>query len=175
MITEKVTKYYDLLSQWMTYYGFSQVTVHAEAGIDRVFKRSRFEASKFGNVDVYVCAKYFEKADAESFRSFSTKMYELAMKHRKGNPLGFGAMLIVYPLIVTENIAQEVYLETKQYCQKHFAANEFPCVIDLATGYVYYYEQTPVWGSAYYAGIRKDAYNFFSPKAWETFGKPAEK
>jgi hypothetical protein len=173
MIPEKAEKYFELLSQWMAYYGFAAVTVHAESGIDRVFKRSRFEASKFGTVDVYCCAKYFEKADVSSFRSFSTQMYELAMKHRKGSPLGFGAMLIVYPLMVTENITQEVYQEIKQYCQKHFAANEFPCVIDLVTGYVYYYEQTPLWGSAYYAGIRKDAYQFFSPKAWETIGKAA--
>lgn len=171
MNPEKVTKYYDLLSQWMAYYGFAPVTVHAESGIDLVYKRSRFEAAKFGNVDVYCCAKYFEKADVESFRSFSSKMYDLAMKYRKGNPLGFGAMLIVYPIIVTENITQEVYLETKQYCPKHFASNEFPCVIDLATGYVYYYEQTPIWGAAYYSGIRKDAYNIFSPKAWETMSK----
>ncbi len=98
-------------------------------------------------------------------------MFELAIKHRKGSPLGFGAMLIVYPLIVTENISQEVYQETKQYCQKHFAANEFPCVIDLATGYVYYYEQTPLWGSAYYAGIRKDAYRSFLPKHGKQSGK----
>ena len=61
MIPEKVTKYYELLSKWLAYYGFSPVTVHAEAGIDLVFKRSRFEASKFGNVDAYCCVKYFEK------------------------------------------------------------------------------------------------------------------
>lgn len=171
MIPEKVTRYYDLLSQWMNYYGFTSVTVHDASGIDLVFKRSRFEATKFGNVDVYCCIKYFEKDDAETFKAFSSRMFDLAMKHRKGNPIGFGAMLIVYPLIVTENIQQEVYQEAKQYCPKHFASNEFPCVIDLSTGFVYYYEQTPIWGAAYYSGIRKDAYNFFSPKAWETIGK----
>ncbi len=171
MAQEKVNKYYDLLSQWMTYFGFDSVTVHADAGIDRVFKRSRFEATKFGNVDVYCCVEFFEKIDAESFKTFSSRMFDLAMKHRKGNPVGLGAMLIVYPLIITENIPEEVYLETKRYCPKHFAANEFPCVFDLAAGNLYYYEQTPVWGSAYYSGIRRDAYNFFSPKAWETISK----
>ena len=167
MIPEKVTKYYELLSKWLAYYGFSPVTVHAEAGIDLVFKRSRFEASKFGNVDAYCCVKYFEKPDTDSFKSFSSRMFEMASKHRKGAPVGFGAMLVVYPLIATENISDELYKETKLYCPKHFAANEFPSVIDLTTGFLYYYEQTPVWGSAYYSNFRREVYKFFSPKAWE--------
>ena len=171
MTPQKVTSYYDLLSKWLTYYGFSPVSVHAESGIDLVFKRSRFEATKFGNVDAYCCVKYYEKPDPDSFKSFSSKMYDMAMKHRKGAPVGFGAMLVVYPLIVTENISDELYKETKLYCPKHFASNEFPSVIDLATGFLYYYEQTPVWGSLYYANFRKEVYKFFSPKAWEADSK----
>jgi hypothetical protein len=171
MLPEKVTKYYEMLSQWMAYFGFSPITVHKDAEIDLVFKRSGFEASKFGKADYYCCVKYLEKADPESYRLFSGRMYDLAMKHRTGAPVGFGAMLVVYPLIVTENISQELYNETKLYCPKHFASNEFPSVIDQATGYVYFYEQTPLWGSAYYANFRREAYKFFSPKAWETAGK----
>lgn len=171
MIPEKVTQYYDLLAQWMAYYGFSGISVHAEAGVDRVFKRSRFEVSKFGTVDLYCCAKYFENAGADTLKGFSSKMFDLAMKHRTGGALGFGAMLVVHPLIVTENITQEIYGEIKQYCPKRFAANEFPCILDLVTGYLYFYEQTPLWGSAYYAGFRKESFEFFSPKSWETVSK----
>lgn len=158
----------------MAYYGFSAVSVHAEAGVDRVFKRSRFEAAKFGTVDVYCCAKYFENAGAGILKEFSSKMFDLAMKHRSGAPLGFGAMLVVHPLIVTENIPQDIYNEVKQYCPKHFAANEFPVILDLAAGYVYYYEQTPLWGSAYYSGFRRQSYEFFSPKSWEAVSKAAQ-
>jgi hypothetical protein len=173
MISEKLTNYYNLLEQWMTYYGFSPITVHADAGIDRVYKRSRFEATKFGTVDAYCCAKFFENPDGGILMEFSSKMFDMASRHRTGSALGFGAMLVVYPLIVTENISQEIYKKIRQYCPKHFAATEFPVVIDLATGFVYYYEQTPLWGSAYYAGFRKQAYEFFSPKSWEAVSKTA--
>ncbi len=171
MLPDKVTNYYNSLAQWMAYYGFSGISVHAEAGVDRIFKRSRFEAAKFGTVDVYCCAKYFDSAGAGTIKEFSSKMFNLAMKHRSGAALGFGAMLVVHSLIVLENIPQQIYDEVKQYCPKHFAANEFPVVVDLAAGYVYYHEQTPLWGSAYYSGFRRQAFEFFSPKSWEAVNK----
>jgi len=160
-------EYHTLLKQWMTYYGFEEIKVHAEAGTDIVFKKSEMKASKFGNVKTYCCAKYFSEINAEAFASYSTKMFDLATRHRDGAPLGFGAMLQVFPLIIADKISNDVYQKVLSYCPKHFAAAEFPSVLDLSTGYLYYYKDTPMWGYAYYDGYRRDSYRYFCPISWQ--------
>jgi hypothetical protein len=171
-LSSKLENYYILLHQWLRYYGFEQLNVHSGAGAERVYRRSRLEATKFGKVDFYICSSFIPNATKALLQDFSSKMFSLANRHRTGPPLGFGAMLQVFPLIITENITNELadYVKTS-YCPKHFAASEFPSVIDLNTGYVYYYQTTPIWGYAYYGGYRRDSYNFFSPEAWKHAAK----
>lgn len=165
-------KYFELLDGWMKYYGFEAITVNTEAGTDRVYKRSRVEVTKFGKVDCYVCVKYMpEGATGQELQVYSEKMFSLANRHRTGAPLGFGAMLVVYPLIITESISAELAGFLSRYCPKHFAAAEFPSALDLSTKNLYYYPNTPVWGYAYYANYRTETYNFFSPNAWEEFSR----
>lgn len=165
---EKLQNYYNLLEQWLKYYSFNEIKVNEAAGTDKVYLRSRVEATKFGNVDFYVCAKYIPNATPDLIKDYSSKMFSLSNRHRTGVPLGFGAMLQVFPLIITENVTNESANFIKSnYCPKHFAACEFPSIFDLGTGYVYYYESTPIWGYAYYGGYRRDAFSFFSPEAWK--------
>lgn len=165
---DKIQDYLNLLDQWLKFYSFNEIKVNESAGTDRVYLRSRIEAAKFGNVDFYVCAKHVPNVTPEWVKAYSSNMFSLANRHRTGAPLGFGAMLQVFPLLITENITSETANFIKSsYCPKHFAASEFPSVIDLTTGYVYYYESTPIWGYAYYGGYRRDSYAFFSPEAWK--------
>src|SRR5688572_10083564 len=165
---QKVEQYTQLLDQWIKFYGFTALNVNEAAGADKVYHRSRIEPTKFGNVDFYICAKHIPNVTPQLLRDFSTKMFSLANSHRTGLPLGFGAMLQVFPLIITENITAEVANYIKgSYCPKHFAASEFPSIIDVNTGYVYYYASTPVWGYAYYSRYRSDSFKFFSPEAWK--------
>lgn len=166
-MSQKHSQYMELLAQWLKYYGFNEITVNEAAGTDKVYKRSRIEATKFGNVDFYVCIKYIPNATPDLIRDYSSKMFSLANRHRTGPPLGFGAMLQVFPLVITENITNEAANFINGYCPKHFAASEFPSIFDLNTGYLYYYPNTPIWGYAYYAGYRRDSVNFFSPDAWK--------
>lgn len=171
-MSEISDKYFQMLDGWLKFYGFESINVNEAAGADKVFKRSRVEMSKFGKVDCYICVKYMpEGATGQELRVFSEKMFSLANRHRTGAPLGFGAMLVVYPLIVTENISAELAGFLNLYCPKHFAAAEFPSALDLSTGYLYYYPNTPVWGYAYYATYRRESYSFFAPKSWEDVSK----
>ena len=89
-MAEKLSKYIHLLDQWLKYYGFEELTVNAEAGADKVYKRSRVGAVKFGKVDFYVAVKHIPNAAAETVRAYSSKMHSLAMRHRTGPPLRFG-------------------------------------------------------------------------------------
>lgn len=171
-MSDKSEKYFSLLEQWLKYYAFQQLNVHADSGADKVYTRSRVEATKLGKVDCYICAKYMpEGATGAELKQFSEKMFALAGRHRKGAPLGFGAMMVVYPVLITENISAELAGFLKTYCPKHFAAAEFPSAVDLSTGYVYYYPSTPLWGYAYYGTYRRESYQFFSPKSWEEISK----
>lgn len=157
-----------MLDQWLKYYGYEPITVHADSGVDKVYKRSRVEASKFGKVDAYACVKYLQEGSTgDEMKHFSEKMFSLANQHRSGAPLGFGAMMVVYPLMVVENVSTELAAFLDTYCPKHFAAAEFPVAIDLSTGFVYYYAKTPIWSYAYYNGYRREANSLFSPKSWE--------
>lgn len=163
-----ITKYYELLEQWLRHYGYEKINVHQDAGADMVFKRSRIEVSKFGNVDAYVCTKYMkEGATGHELQLFSQKMYNLASNHRSGLPLGFGAMMVVYPLLVVDEISTELAKFLDIYCPKHWASAEFPSALDLNSGGLYYYAKTPVWGYAYYNGYRKEVSNLFSPSSWQ--------
>ncbi len=167
-MNDKLDNYVKLLDQWIKYYGFTELNVNEAAGADKVYLRSRVEAAKFGKLDFYICAKYIPGITPESLTDFSSKMFTLANRHRSGMPLGFGAMLQVFPLIITENVSNGAADFLKgRYCPKHFAASEFPSIIDINTGYLYYYGTTPIWGYAYYSGYRRDSYNFFSPDAWK--------
>lgn len=164
---EKIESYYSLFSQWLNYYGFEEIKIHDQAGVDKVFRRSRVEASKFGKVDCYICTKYFKTLPScNELKSFSGTMFNLASRHRTGMPLGFGAMVVVYPLVIVENITSDLVTCITQYCPKHFAAAEFPSVYDMANNLLYFYPTTPLWGAAYYSNYRKQSYSYFSPKAW---------
>jgi hypothetical protein len=157
----------------MKYFGFAVYgggTLGGDEGnsFDRMYHKKANEITRFGTVDTYSIVKVVESnASTDLLKNFSVQSFDYASKIRKGPPLGFGGMLVVFPLVVLEQIPTDVYNFLRSYCPKHMAAVEFPSVLDLATGYSYYYENTPVWGGLYYSTHRKDCYKYFSPKSWE--------
>lgn len=165
----KYNIYLNSLQQWLCYYGFEKIPVNKNAGTDIVYRRTKYEFTKFGKADYYVCCKLNpEKINPNDFSEYSSKMFSMASAHRKsGLPLSFGTMMIVYPLIVTENISAELVNYINNYCPKQFAAAEFPSVLDINTQNLYYYPATPIWGAAYYANFRKEVNSFFSPNYWK--------
>ena len=160
--------YLTSLDQWMEYYGFENVPLQEGLEVDRMYRRSRVEATKFGKVDCYSFIKHVpDETGAEYAKSYSDGLFNYAYSHRSGGaPLGFGAMLVVYPVLVVNNISNVLYEFSKHYCPKHFSATEFPSVLNLSSGDVYYYPTTPVWGYAYYANYRRESQRYFSPNAW---------
>ena len=166
---EKLNDYFLSLDKWIQYYGFVPVAISNTVQVDRIFKRSRVEATRFGKVDTYGFVKYVrENATGDFLKTYSSQVFDFAMEHRSGAPLGFGAMLVVYPLLVVNGISDELYSAINSYCSKHFAAMEFPSVYDIKSENLYYYQQTPVWGFAYYGTCRRETYNFYSPKSWSS-------
>lgn len=166
-MNELYQKYLTNLDGWMSYYKFNSLTFNSDLGIERVFKKSGFQSTKFGKVDTFAIIKYFENQTIDSLKSYSENMFSFALRARSGGaPLGFGAMMVVYPLIVLKGITKEQFSFINNYCPKHFAAAEFPSIIDMKTSNLYYYPATPVWGALYYSGYRSESYSLFSPKSW---------
>lgn len=169
---ENLNNYFLMLDKWIQYYGFVPVVIPDTVHVDRIFKRSRVEASKFGKVDAYCFVKYVqENATGDFLKTYSSQVFDFAMEHRSGAPLGLGAMLVVYPLLVVNGISNELYSTVNSYCPKHFAAAEFASVYDIKSGHLYFYQQTPVWGFAYYGTYRRETYNFYSPKSWSSVSR----
>lgn len=172
-MSDKAEQYYKLVEQWLQFYGYANLNVNSASNsdVDKVFTKKEDVLTRFGTVYSYCCIKYMKEASGNDLRIFSGKMFNMASRHRTGLPLGLGAMLVVYPLIITENISPELAEFAKSFCPKHYAATEFPSVLDLNTEYLYYYPKTPVWGYAYYASFRKDVLRFYSPQSWKEFRK----
>lgn len=163
-----VQNYFQMFEQWMPYFGFSPLGVEANWLFDRSFKRDRVETTKFGKVNCFIFVKYQnESYTPAKFEQFSKESFNYAYKIRQGNPLGLGGMLVVYPCLIVEKATQEQIDFLGRYVNKHFAANEFPSLVELSTGDLYCYPRTPMWGALYYDGYRKESRDFFSPNAWK--------
>ncbi|MCB0721107.1 MAG: hypothetical protein KDC42_02280 [Ignavibacteriae bacterium] len=159
--------YLNSLDGWMKYWSFEKQTLQQGLEVDAMFYRGRIEGTKFGKVDSYAFIKHVpDNINADWARTYSNNLFEYASRVRSGPPLGFGAMLIVYPLLVVENISNDLYQWSQKYCPKHFAASEFPSILSLTTQDLYYYPKTPIWGALYYSDFRNQSQQCFSPKKW---------
>ncbi|HEX2788705.1 MAG TPA: hypothetical protein VHP32_12480 [Ignavibacteria bacterium] len=169
-------EYTNVLPGWMKYFGFEEVPVHPQFNALKIFRRTKFEATKFGNEAVYCFVNHVpETITYNELSQISSTNFSYAagtlMSHYNDGVRGIGSMLVVFNLFLVEKISQEQYRFSTDYCPKHFAAAEFPSVLDLSTSNIYYYQKTPVWGWAYYNGYRTRSFQFFSPQSWARVGK----
>ena len=60
------------------------------------------------------------------------------------------------PIILVDKIQESAVRSLQEDSPpKHYAAFEFPVVIDKATNSVYYFTGTPAWGAVYFEGLRQ--------------------
>jgi hypothetical protein len=162
-----ITDYLNSLDGWMKYWAFEKQTPQEGLDVDRLFYRERIEGTKLSKVYTYSFVKKVpDNINADWAKTYSSNLFEYASRIPTNMPVGFGAMLIVFPVLIVDNISNELYEWTKNYCPKHFAANEFPVILSLATMDLYYYSTTPLWGALFYNGFRTQAQECFSPKKW---------
>lgn len=129
---------------------------------DRGFHRKEISLSKFGKVDTYIFIRNFaEPIKFDEIKLYSTKVFEYAKKLRTGLPLGFGGSLVVYPLIIGNMKSENDIRLFEKYVPKHWAAVEFPVIASLSLTTLHYYSGTPMWGAAYYKGLRNEVEELF--------------
>jgi hypothetical protein len=70
------------------------------------------------------------------------------------SPRGLRSSVVAYAALVIEDASPEVVDAVAEEPPKHWAALEFPIVVELATQSMRYFEKTPFWGAAYYRTTR---------------------
>jgi hypothetical protein len=121
-------------------------------------RRSRFELSKFGMAETFFVFAEIPNLTPSVLLQFSTAAFEFANRNKSVPlPNGFFVALFCYAVAITENLPAETLAFIKDTAPiKHWSAFEMPVAIDLTNGNLAYFEKTPVWGAAYYAGFRRE-------------------
>lgn len=127
-----------------------------------VAHRSRFELSKFGNSETFFVFAGFDTLSRETMQHFSGMAFRYAQASKKSwLPCGLFESVYCFSVAVVDaldgTVAESVRNEPPS---KHVAAAEIPVVYECDQGRLSYFEKTPVWGAAYYAGFRKQIREF---------------
>lgn len=121
-----------------------------------VAHRSKFQLTKFGNVDSFYVFSEFDSVDAGAVREFSAQAFQYAML-KKSCPLprGFGEAVVCFAVCMVGGLDDATAEHVRNTVPaKHWAAMEIPVIYDRAGRKLCYFEKTPVWGAAYYKGFR---------------------
>lgn len=140
-------------------YSIQENVAYGDDHFRLVGKLSKFELSKFGVSDYFVVVKELTEPTLEQIRAFSNQTYVYADQQRSGKlPPGFFASYWTFSVALVASLSAEVKTAIQHTAPpQHWASAEFPVVIDLAAGQSYYFQDTPVWGAAYFAGFRQFA------------------
>lgn len=90
---------------------------------------------------------------ADKAREISHWIFRQAARKKRSNAL------FCYPVILTESVPGEVRKFVQSYAPKHFATFEFPVIVELFTGKLYYFGGASIWGLTMYPELRKEAEN----------------
>jgi hypothetical protein len=139
--------------QRLTMDGF---TIRQQNYFKVVAHRSRFELSKFGNAETYFIFADFDYLDVNLMRRFSTDAYNYAVQTKTSPlPCGFFESVWCFAVAIARNADDATaYAIKTETPPKHWSAGEMRVAYDAPRHQLYYFDQTPLWGAAYYAGFR---------------------
>ena len=144
MSNEKFIEYISNLSGRLTEKGFSNSSKKSKGGAEGVWHRRKIELSKFSLVDTFVCVGFLPSKDLgiDKVKNFSAASFDFAIENKSWLPRGLFGMAVVFPLIVTDDVSEDVKsFITDHYCPKHWASAEFPAVLSLNTGKLTFLEK----------------------------------
>ncbi len=95
------------------------------------------------------------KIDLDNIINYSSICTDYALKSYKGLPIGFQNGITSFNVLVSENVSEEAKKYAVSRPRKHFSLFEMPIIYNLANRKIYYYKDTPKWGSIYYRHFRE--------------------
>jgi hypothetical protein len=122
-----------------------------------VARRSRFELTKFGFSESFFIFAEFDRLTTGALQAFSADAYRCAMHQRVIRlPCGLFESVWCYAVAIADAVGEQTLASVRSDTPpKHWASAEIPAVYDVAQRKLFYFERTPLWGAAYYAGFRK--------------------
>ena len=127
-------------------------------GFKYAARRSRFEILKFGVAEYFFTFAEIPNLVPDVLRTYSNAAFQFAQAN-KTNPLpnGLFGAVFCFAVVITANLHPQLAdIVRNTEPTKHWSAFEIPVVFDLSNGGLYYFEKTPMWGAAYYAGFRRE-------------------
>lgn len=147
--------------------GFTEHSaVPSEAGAEVAWHKRNFQLTKFGMVDTFIIPRQFDEhtLNQNAVSDFGSGCFSFSTSHKFFMPRGLFSALVVHPLVVVESTGPAVKeFITEEYNPKHWSATEFPALYELSTGELYRYTETPLWGAAYYSGLRDNVDEWLLP------------
>ncbi len=121
-------------------------------------RRTRFEFTKFGMSEAFFVFAQIESLTPQLMMQFSQAAFQFAVA-AKTVPFPCGLFESVWCFAVA--ITYQMHPQTADWIRnteppKHWSAGEMPVAFDTANGGLCYFEQTPLWGAAYYRGFRQE-------------------
>lgn len=152
--------YVDSLRNRLTDEGYEA----ASSGIEdarATFHERSLSLTKFGFVDTFVVVIEIDD-DVARARSASEAAFRYGLDNKSWLPRGFGGNLVVHPVLVCDSPDALAHW-VDDYSPSHWAAFEFPVVVDPASNAVWFNDDTPFWGGIYYRGFREFARTTLAP------------
>ena len=133
----------------------------------RVAYKSGFQLSKLGNVETFFVFGDVANSDPSSLKLFSANAYKYARAAKRSwLPCGLFEAVICYAVAIVDVLDDATSASIKVTAPtKHWAAFEVPVVYESSRGTYCTFEQTPIWGAAYYRGFRAQIAQFLGTGA----------
>lgn len=135
-----------------------------QAGPAHVYRRRRFELTKFGMFETFLVVHHATEGDGAELERLTEAAQKLSLENKVPLVRGLGSGVLAYPVLVAEAVSGELrHFVVEFRLSRAWAAFTFPVVVDLASGEALMNDRTPVWGFAYYRGFRKEAKRLLAP------------
>ena len=155
------TEYFESLSKSLSSEGYSvaPATSIGRYKLDLLSAKSSLEAAKLGEVTRFIIGTTLDSLTSDLVGDFSSVATKYALENKDSLlPRGVFSMVFSFPFIATGEITDDLKAWIADTVPpKHWSASEFPVLISLKEHEIYFCRKTPMWGAAYYSGLRKFA------------------
>ena len=130
-----------------------------------VATKQEFQLLWFGTqMNIFVIMGGLDNISRDVIENFSKHAIDYAIKNNHGLPLGFLSCVTSFAFLVSSGIDEDAKQFVQGSYKKHFAAFEMPVLFNLKSQELFYYKDTPLWGSIYYKFFRDFIEKFFRHK-----------
>ena len=130
-----------------------------------VARREKGEVTRLGVTRNLFLLSSIPAVDQATMRSFGDACFRYSTKVDSGAmPRGFGGSLTVYAVGLTLAVDEAIATAIRRTSPpKHVSALEIPVIVELEPRRIHYFEKTPLWGAAYWRGLRKTIQELLPP------------